>query len=714
MYEINSKGVREMVVKMGLKGKLIFFITTVILICSIILGAYGILSVSEQAKHELESKQALLVESFAQNVVGYFNDAKKIVKQTSESAEIRDTSEFSDISEEFRGLSDKQGLKQRNYLKKTLKIYDNFAYLETFTPKKAQNVILEPYSAQGAISKEWFHKGFSSRGWYIGATTSRDIYISDAYISASVGKAVFAMSIPIFDDSNDISGVYIGAIKLDKLSEMISSLSYGETGISYIVDTRGNIIAHPDSQYVSNDGLTNIKDNIIVKAVLENQDLKGRVLLDELSNQKVFVGYKAIPDTNWVIITQQSDKEVFMKRDLIRRNIMIVTLIIVLVIAGITVVLSTKLVKPIIKLSKSFEKAANGDLGVHADIKTKDEIGMIADNFNGFMDKLSSIIAGIKTLASEVQESNDVLTKAMDNIVNGEDSQYSSEMRDALDKGMIQLNNQVDLVLDNVRNQTASSEESLAALEEISATSDHIGENIKKTEESFQNTLEIARGSSEDMNNMAISMNDINSSVSATNSEIDNLKGISNNIGEMVTAINNIAEQTNLLALNAAIEAARAGEAGRGFAVVADEIRKLAEQTNQETGKIEDLIVSIREGVNSVQKRGEDVQNKVVDGLQLTEVSKTNIEQIMMLTAKNNEEILEISTSMNEQMNASKEVTTAISTITDSSTEIEALSLETSEISNQVKETLSAKQELVNSLNELVNTLKTDLDFFKN
>jgi len=298
----------------------------------------------------------------------------------------------------------------------------------------------------------------------------------------------------------------------------------------------------------------------------------------------------------------------------------------------------------------------------------------------------------------------------MDNIVNGENTKY--QLNNKLDMGIVQLNDQIEVVLDNVRSQTASSEQSLAALEEITATSSNMTENIKTNVDSFQNTLKIAHESYNDIETMSLNVQDISTSVSRTNSEIEKLKNLSHDIGTIVVSINSIAEQTNLLALNAAIEAARAGEAGRGFSVVADEIRKLAEQTNRETNKIEDLINKVQTEVENVRQGSSAVNEKVTTGLKLMEISKNNISKIMDLTNKNNDDTAFISNSAQEQNTASREITTAISTITNSSTEIEVLSLNTSEIAMGIKDILIDKQEMVNELNSLANELKKDLDFF--
>lgn len=454
------------------------------------------------------------------------------------------------------------------------------------------------------------------------------------------------------------------------------------------------------------------EDQIIVSIkIFNNQEVLGEIKNPTNENAKSteLVSSKIMKDGNEIATIEiVYTKDSITKAIIMQIILIFVVYLVVLVIASIVVLLFTsKFINPIITLTKKFEAISEGNLNTSLEVQSNDEIGVLANQFNNFTAKLNEIIVNVKKLAQKVEEDNHQLVKVMDNIVNGENTKY--QLNNKLDMGIVQLNDQIEVVLDNVR---ASSEQSLAALEEITATSSNMTENIKTNVDSFQNTLKIAHESYNDIETMSLNFQDISTSVSRTNSEIEKLKNLSHDIGTIVVSINSIAEQTNLLALNAAIEAARAGEAGRGFSVVADEIRKLAEQTNRETNKIEDLINKVQTEVENVRQGSSAVNEKVTTGLKLMEISKNNISKIMDLTNKNNDDIAFISNSAQEQNTASREITTAISTITNSSTEIEVLSLNTSEIAMGIKDILIDKQEMVNELNSLANELKKDLDFF--
>ncbi len=331
------------------------------------------------------------------------------------------------------------------------------------------------------------------------------------------------------------------------------------------------------------------------------------------------------------------------------------------------------------------------------------ELGAISNKINEVFESLSKSLEKAKILSKNVELEMQDLNDTMIVVVGDETS----------DEGIVKLNDYISKVLDNVRNQTASLEESLAALEEIAATLQTMNTYIDNTVAGFKNTLSLSNESFEKINNMSESMHEINSSVNMTNTEIEGLKHVSDDIGQILTAITGIAGQTNLLALNAAIEAARAGEAGKGFAVVADEIRKLAEQTNRETGKISALVGTIQSKVEAVKDGGEGIKGKVAVGYQLSETARDNMLKITELTNKNNEDIYEIANSSKEQGVASQEVTQAISTIADSSTDIEALCVETTDISENIKALLEDKLLLVDKLFNLAKELKNDLDYFK-
>lgn len=506
--------------------------------------------------------------------------------------------------------------------------------------------------------------------------------------------------------------------------EKIRQMRYDKDNYFWIDTTKYINILHtltPKLEGTNREGQKDKNGKLVVKPLVDDAIKNGFTyvtyynakpgkdgLFPKLGHTQYFEPWGWIIGTGFYIddIDEAIKTTVEAKSKVFRTDLMIAvgkSIVIILLLSIVTSILFNKVANAITKILEVLEKGANGDLSFRVDIHTNNELGHISEKINEFFEGIGKSLDKAKSLSNNVQNEMHELNDTMNFIVNGSSS---------ID-GIVQLNEHITKVLDNVRNQTASSEESLAALEEIAATIQHMNSYIESTVKGFQNTLKLSDESFKKINNMSQSMDEINVSVQGTNNEIDGLKKLSDSIGQILTAITGIAEQTNLLALNAAIEAARAGEAGRGFAVVADEIRKLAEQTNRETSKISELIVTIQNKVETVKDGGEKVKEKVLIGANLAGSSRENMLKITELTNKNNEDISEISTSAKEQSTASQEVTLAISTITDSSTEIEALCVETTDISENIKALLQDKLALINSLFESAKELKNDLDFFK-
>lgn len=672
-----------------LKSKMIILILPSFLILfasMIIYSSYNAWKIIVQSKYgELNN----FVDSEKNKMEGWFNESIKVMETAKTSIESNSLTTESELSYMGKVIKDSNGV-----------ISD--IYIGT-----SEGVMLD---GSGWTPPADYDP--RKRPWYSEGINIDKITYGKPYLDMVTNKLAVSASSKLKNLDGSTRGVMAGDVILEKISQVIESIKYGKTGYAYILDMdTGVVIAHPNKERIGKK-VIEIDSSL---AHLQNELMSNQkgIYTYTTSGDKKIAAFASIPSLKWNFVVAVSQKEVLAELASFTTKMVLLLIISIILLAILVERISTSIAKPIKNLVKNVDEISNGNLNVTISVKGNDEIAQLSEEFNNFTLKLKGSMTKIKNLVSESKESNQNIKKSIDNIINGSESKYYSELSDKTSNGVLQLSEQAEIVLDNVRNQTASSEESLAALEQISSTARNMNENILKTAESFKNSLKLSSDSQDGINKMSLSMTDITESVTETNQEIEKLNEISNNIGQILTSINGVAEQTNLLALNAAIEAARAGEAGRGFAVVADEIRKLAEQTNRETGKIENLIGTIQTSVVKVTNSGNDVKVKVLDGLKLSRLSEENMKKIMELTNKNSDDINEILTSVNEQTTASNEITTAISAITDNSTEIESLSIETSTISNNIKEILISKQKLVVNNTKLIEELDSDLEFFK-
>jgi methyl-accepting chemotaxis protein len=365
--------------------------------------------------------------------------------------------------------------------------------------------------------------------------------------------------------------------------------------------------------------------------------------------------------------------------------------------------INTIIIKRIKKVAKLLNKMKDGLIIDRLKDNTSDEIGEMVYSVDTFLDRLEAVIKGISKEFYNMKEKQKELSNILLNI--------STENKEKIN--ILALNQNVNSILDNIRNQTASSEESLAGLQEITSSNKIIEDTTKDILKDSKSILIKGDLGYKSIEEATQNMLDINKSVESADLEIESLLLLSNNIGEIVSAISSISEQTNLLALNAAIEAARAGEAGRGFSVVAEEIRKLADMTNKETEKIGSIVKDIQGKVNSVNNANKLVIKNVQSGTEKIEIVNENILDIIKMTKNTDRRIEGITSSINEQGNASEEITKAVEIITDNSTKIEALSTDTTEISNNLKNILTDTIYSIEQLSKNINKLESDIEFFK-
>jgi len=501
-----------------------------------------------------------------------------------------------------------------------------------------------------------------------------DVDIVDNSVAANI-------RVPIYDENGTLLGVGGVDFSLEFFTDLVKKLgNVFRTGQAYLVGDDGMFYYHPDSKYILKRNMWEFKDDgkdfknleEVQRKLMENQKGISRVVL---YGEKRYMIYTPIKELGWNLVLSVSEKEI--NSSLIHQSkisvLIIVVTIIFLILAVLLVTGSISgPIKGIVKMLKEIAEG-EGDLTKRLDADTKDETGELAKWFNVFIERVHSIVSRVKKNAEEVEKASHEISITSSEFASGLEGQTTQ-----LNEVITSIQQMTAAIVENSKNAVKT-----AQVAEQASTKAH--EGTKTMRETKQHMDEIVRTSSQ------------------ADSVIQSLTSRAEQIEEVIQVINDIADQTNLLALNAAIEAARAGEQGRGFAVVADEVRKLAERTTKATAEVANTIKAIQDDTKQVSESMQEVNRVVDSGKRAT---------------KKTEEVLgEITNAVTQAMDMIKQIATATEEM---STGAEQISKNINGISEIVRESKKGAVEIANAVDRLnkqseilfslVNTFKVNDD----
>ncbi|MCL1702875.1 HAMP domain-containing methyl-accepting chemotaxis protein [Lysinibacillus sp. Bpr_S20] len=363
----------------------------------------------------------------------------------------------------------------------------------------------------------------------------------------------------------------------------------------------------------------------------------------------------------------------------------VIAVIGILILLILLYIIIDRLLKPLNKVVNAANQVANGEL-VNVDLEiTKDEIGNLSKSINTMVSNLQHIILNIRNTSDNVSSAANQLT------VNAAET-YNSATNIAQDMGQITQNAEASMVM---------TEETAAAMEETATGIQQIADSANTAAESSISASQASERGNHVVQQVIAQMELINDSVEQIGTTINGLHINTKKISDIVNLITAIADQTNLLALNAAIEAARAGEHGKGFAVVADEVRRLAEQSSQSATEIYNLISTIQAdsnaSINVMEKGKEDVKA----GMEFTTEVGEIFKEILTSSEEVASQIREISAASQQISASSEEVAASVNNIKQSAEQSSEFS---ANVSNATQEQLTTMQEVKEASSSLGNT----------
>ncbi|MCD5979354.1 methyl-accepting chemotaxis protein [Pseudomonas sp. CDFA 611] len=401
-----------------------------------------------------------------------------------------------------------------------------------------------------------------ARGWYKAAQNALGTVVTEPYIAASSGKLVVTLAAPV-KYQNQFIGVAGADISLESITKTINSLNFGGHGYAFIVSGDGKILIHPDSKLI----LKNISEAYPTdtpKITAGVTEIASAGKAEIMSLTKV----EGVSSANWyVALVLDQDAAYAMLGEFRTSAItaMVISVVIIILLLGMLI---SVLMQPLHQMGRAMRDIADGDgdLTKRLAITSQDEFGELAQSFNRFVERIHGSIREVASTAGQLGDVAMRVVKASNSSMTNSDQQA---------------------------NRTESV---AAAINELGAAAHEIAQNAARTSQQSADASQLASDGQQVVQQTISAMNELSAKISESCANIENLNGKTVNIGQILEVITSISQQTNLLALNAAIEAARAGEAGRGFAVVADEVRSLAHRTQDSAQQVKKMIEELQIG----------------------------------------------------------------------------------------------------------------------
>ena len=474
-----------------------------------------------------------------------------------------------------------------------------------------------------------------TRPWYQQGKATNQLDVTDIYIDDGTGHKV----ISILKNLGD--GVVLGDIELTYLHEVISAIDY-PGAVALITDQTGKVLASDSPTLVTGSRFSDFGLSQVEQKLISHDEVMQEYRIDGVDK---LAFSKAIPLVNgkqWFLFIGLDKSNAYAVVDQALSSALISSGIMLLCAISILLGVLYLLYRPILSLKAMVTELSkgNGDLTKRLEIHSKDDLGQISMGINQF-------IANLQAMMREVLQASAHISSSVE-----------------------RLNAETETNRHILSAHTKETEQIVAAVEEMSATANDVAQNGNETASFTQQTNEQALASKQQVAEATETVNRLVGEVEHTADKIGQIDRDTINITQVLKVIGDIADQTNLLALNAAIEAARAGEQGRGFAVVADEVRALAARTQDSTAEIEVTLNNLRQASNSAIHSMEVTKQTCLETANSTERVAIDLDAIGNSVNQINDLNTQIATAAEEQSSVSAEITRNMSAICDMANEL--------------------------------------------
>ncbi len=507
------------------------------------------------------------------------------------------------------------------------------------------------------------------RPWYQEANAAGKQIITTAYQDAITKALLVTIAEPV-RHNGQLVGVVGADVLIDQLVNDVISLDVGDNAHAMLIDASdGTFLAHPDSS-LSLKPVSQLSNDISMP-IIENAVRTGSIEIIKERGAEKLLYFTKVPNTNWIFAVQMDRATEEANHSTLLTQLIMTAVVITLIVIVLVSWLVSFLFRDLNRVSAALEEIASGegDLTQRLEPKSDDEIGQLAQNFNRFVGNMHTMVIKLSEVSA-----------ALGNQARQTASQ--AEERSA----------RIQMQQDEINMVATAVNEMAAATQEIAGNADHTAQNSSEAVGACEHGTDQVTQTQSSIQNLA-------QEVQIATNVILELEEHGNSINAILSNIQGIAEQTNLLALNAAIEAARAGEQGRGFAVVADEVRVLSQRTHGSTQEIQQTIELLQGTTGKAVSIMNDSRTLAETSVDDANSAAASLTQIHAAVERISDMATQIASAAEEQASVTSEITRNTEGIRD--------------VSNELADEAHQAAEQAAQLSELSHELESEISRFK-